>query len=403
MSGSVPLVVEDVAIKSNHTLYTLPSLTNEQTTFTINTETVNHERIKFKSIFEKTSNSALKRGVQSTINIDMSNHPDANTGVLYVNRKKHDLKIRPKILQDSESKLVYYHSSKRSFYIHKPLEVKISEDNKIHTRFYSPITVKNVEIWAKFTDVKEEVLIAFFDSIPAFTDAEFDILLDDKCIFKTKNNDYIYLKQSNIDNLHNADLSIESDDIYLQKIKTIRCDWWQKFTSFGGNPDLDTGGPAGNWKGIRPVHIREAIALLTNMAYMFSSKEFNDYLSGFQGQLYNNNKKVIDLSTLSQAFLNHSGYDLGLVYEGNNVLGMGGGRSLGFAQYVYAQHYTNSYACNTIFHELSHTIGYNHDSNMTYGIWSNGLANTYYVNNLSTFPVNSQSYLNTMSNPTLYE
>ena len=404
LSGSVQLVVEDVDIEHNSVLYTLPTLTADPVHFNIDTETINHERVKYHNVFVGNTSTALKRGVKSTINIDLSNHPDANSGVIYVSSKVHDSEDRPKILQDSENKSVFYDARQRSFIINKPLQISITDDSKLHTRFYSPLAVRNVGIWAKFPDFKEEVLIAFLDSIPAFSDAKFDILIDENSVFKTRSNKYVSILQSNIDNIQNAILSMESPDIYFEKINTIRCDWRIAFRSFGGNPDMSNGGPAGNWMGIRPVHIREGIAILTNVAYMLSSSEFETFLASFQGKLYGNKGKgdIIDVTTITQRFLDHSGYDVGLVYTGNGVLGMGGGRTWGVAQYVFYRHYMDYYSCNTIFHELSHTIGYSHTSNMTYGIWAGGIADVYYVNNILTFPVNSQTHLNTASNPSLY-
>ena len=405
LSGSVQLIVNNDEVEHNSQLYTFPSSTDKLVNFNVNTETVNHDRLKYKSNFEGITNTSLRRGVKNIINVDLSNHPDSNTGTIYINRKVHNSKDRPKILQDSESKSVYYNSSQRSFYVNKPLQITFTEDNKLHTRFYSPVPVQNVEIWAKFPDFKEELLIAYLDTIPAFSDAKYDIQIDETSLFKTRSNKYTAIQQRNIDNFANATLSIESSDRYMKKIETIRCDWWNKFTSFGGNPDLPNGGPAGNWMGIRPVHIREAVGLMTNLAYMFSSPKFEAYLATFQGRLYGNKGKedILDVTTLTQRFLDHSGYNLGLVYEGNGVLGMGGGRSFGVAQYVFYGHYLGLYSCNTIFHELSHTVDFSHNSNMTYGIWAGGIADTYYVNNVSTFPVNSPSYLNTSANPTLYK
>ena len=405
LSGSVQFVLEDAEIEHNSTLYTLPSSNADPVLFSIKTETVNHERIKYQDDFLCNTDTALKRGVKNTINVDLSKHPDANAGILYINSKVYHSEDRPKILQDSESKSVYYDATQRSFYVNKPLEIAITDDNQLHTRFYSPIPVQNISIWAKFPDFKEEVLIAFLDSIPAFSDAKFDLKIDEKVLFKTRDNKYIHISHSKIDNILDAQLLIESNDIYLEKISTIRCDWWNKFESFGGDPDAPNGSPAGNWMGIRPVHIREGIAILTNLAYMFSSPEFEEYLATFQGVLYGNGGAgdILDVTGITQRFLNHSGYNLGLVYEGHGVLGMGGGRTFGVAQYVFYGHYLGRYPCNTIFHELSHTVGFSHNSNMTYGAWAGQIADTYYVNNVSTFPVNSPIHLNSKDNPTLYK
>ena len=135
---------------------------------------------------------------------------------------------------------------------------------------------------------------------------------------------------------------------------------------------------------------------------MISTQEFVDHLMTFQGQIVDNSGAELDLSIVPGQFINHGGFNVGLVYAGNGVLGLGGGRTWGVYQQAYMQHYYNTYSANIMFHELGHCIGYSHSSGMSYGPWAEQCANYYYVNNLSTFPVYSIDILNSRYNPNLY-
>ncbi len=403
LSGETPLVLDKAQILGSDILYSLPATNSSPVKFDISTETTNHEKLVYKAHFE--GNTILKRGEKNIINIDMSDHPDTNNGMIFVTKQIQESEAIPKILQDDETKDVYYNGTLRSFNINEPLQIKFTNENKLHTRFYSPVPISNVSIWAKIPNVIEEILISFLDSIPAFCDGEYEMHLKDEMIFKTRNNQYITLTRDELSNLSEATLTIESNDVFWQKIMKIRAKWYIKFASYGGNPDLPNGGPAGNWMGIRPVHIRESTAILFNMAYLLTLIDYEAKLLTYQGQLYGNNGTgdIIDVKTIIPAMTNLNGFDVGLVYTGNGILGLGGQRTWGIAQHAFFGHYSDRYWSYIGIHELGHCMGYSHDSNMTYGLWANEITSGFYVTNLHRLPVNSSSYLNTWSNPNLYK
>ena len=93
---------------------------------------------------------------------------------------------------------------------------------------------------------------------------------------------------------------------------------------------------------------------------------------------------------------------VGLVYSGNGVAGLGGGSTYGAYQQAWFEHYWNTYSCNIMFHELGHVMGYGHSSSFTYGPWAEELMNNFYVNNLRQMPIDSKNYLNSSSNPNKY-
>lgn len=203
--------------------------------------------------------------------------------------------------------------------------------------------------------------------------------------------------------LTDAEFKLVSDDEYWAKLQQIKHGWNISFGLYGGDPDLPNGGPNGNWMGIRPVHCREAVAVLINFTYMIDMPEHEQILADNVDKLYDDNKNPVTPERVLQQMRIERTLIVGLVYPGNGVLGLGGGSTWGVYQQAYLQHYTNAYSCNLMFHELGHVMGYGHSSAFTYGPWAEQLMNNFYVNNLNKFPIDSSKYLNSSQNPTLYK
>ena len=196
----------------------------------------------------------------------------------------------------------------------------------------------------------------------------------------------------------------ESDDPYWKKLQEIRHGWNIRFDLFGGDPTREDGGPSGNWMGIRPVHCREAVALFLNFTYMIDMPEHERILAENEDRLYGNggvNDKVSAETVLKQMRQERT-INVGLVYPGNGVMGLGGGSTFGAWQGGWLDHYSSTYACEVMFHELGHVMGYNHSSSFTYGPWAQELMNNFYVTHLSRMPVDSPKYLDSGNNPNIY-
>lgn len=402
LSGKVPLEVTDFIVLPGIPVYTFPAVGKGLVSFGIRTGTTNHEGVKYENVFK--GMALLERSAHSTIHVNLSDHPDSKTGQLFVRSSMYRSIVRPQILQDTESSSVYYDSSQRSFRINQPLQIQFSGDNRLHTRFYSPVPLSNVKIWAKHPELSEEILLAFFDTIPAFSDAKYIIKPEGGQVFSTKKGDYVELSENQDLGVKHSTLSIESDDPLWRKIRSIKSRWLIRFASYGGNPSSANGSPNGNWMGIRPVHIRESIAIWLNIAYMITLPDFEKRVMAFQNRLYGNGGggRWIDVKSIIPNITNLSGFNVGLIWTGNGVLGLGGGETWGVHQNAFIYHYHSASACNTIFHELAHCMGYSHASNMTYGPWADELANQFYIKNISRFPVNSEKYLNSVKNLHLY-
>lgn len=341
----------------------------------------------------------------SRVKIDVK-HPDDNLGVIFMTRTAYDEEAYGKILQDGEPKEVYTDGNQRRFNTAAPLQVKVTDNGQLMVRFYSPRVVTGMMIKAKIPAVSQEYLdFAYFDSIPAFADAFVNIpVLEKGKMLRTESGKMIEMPSLTVSQLKNAEFKLESEDEYWKKLKQIIHGWSIGFGLYGGDPDQPDGKPNGNWMGIRPVHCREVVAFFLNFTFMIDMPEHEEILRANEDRLYGNggvNDKVTAETVLAQMKQSRS-LVVGLVFAGNGVLGLGGGNVYGAYQQAYLQHYFNTYACEIMFHELGHVMGYNHSSAFTYGPWAQSLMNNFYVNNLSKMPIDSPNYLDSKNNPNLY-
>lgn len=333
-------------------------------------------------------------------------HPDDYLGTLFVTRTAYNEGGHARILQDGEPKAVYTDPEQRKFNTARPLQLDINPEGQLHARFYSPRDLKGVLVKAKLPTTDSEYFdLAYFDSIPAFADFYHETALAGrKGMYRTESGKLVEIGPLAPEVWAEMEFKVESDDPYWAKLQEIVHGWDIYFGLYGGDPDLPDGGPAGNWMGIRPVHCREVVALFINFTYMIDMKEHEEILKANEDILYGNggvNDKVTAEKVLSQMRQERT-LKVGLVYTGNGVVGLGGGSTFGAYQHAWLTHYTNTYACEIMFHELGHVMGYNHSSSFTYGPWAQQLMNHFYVDNLHRFPIDSAAYLDSKNNPTLY-
>ena len=334
-------------------------------------------------------------------------HPDDGNGTMFVTDRTYAAGNHGRILQDDEPHAVYTDKTLRNFNTARPLQVSVTGEGLLSVRFYSPKPLKDVLIRARIPSVgKEYVDLAYFDSIPAFADFYGEIpALSAPLLYRTGSGRIVELPQLTAEQMAEADYSIVSSDTYWSKLQKIRHGWNVRFDLYGGDPDKPDGGPQGNWMGIRPVHCREAVAFFLNFTYMIDMPEHEEILWANQDRLYGNggvDDKVSVETILSQMRQDRT-VNVGLVYTGNYVYGLGGGSVFGAWQGGWLDHYTSEYACEVMFHELGHVMGYSHNSSFTYGPWAQELMNRFYVNNISEMPVESSHWLDSRANPNIYK
>lgn len=307
-----------------------------------------------------------------------------------------------RILQDDEPSTVYCDKSQRSFNTAQPLQTDVT-DGRLHLRFYSPRKLENVEVWAQIPSLSdEEFLLARFEEVAPFIDFYKDLpFLTHDCTFRTASGKSVVIRKNPYFPNGKLTLRTVSYSEYGRKLQQIRHGWTISFNLFGVQPD---GSHIGNWMGIRPVHCREAVALFLNFTYLIDMQEHEDILRANEHLLYGNggpSDKVTTDRVLAQMRQSRS-LNVGLVWSGNGIYGLGGGNTFGVYQGGWLHHYTSTRDCIYIFHELGHVMGYNHDSAFTYGPWARDLMSNFYVNNLDKMPIDSPSYLDSSNNPYLY-
>lgn len=333
-------------------------------------------------------------------------HPDDSSTTIYVTEDTFDYMGIDYILQDDEPKEVYTDAAQRTFNTAAPLQVSITDESKLHVRFYSPRDLSDVLIQVQIPSVSEEYFdLAYFDRVPAFADFFGELPAATHTTFcRTESGRVLELNPISAEQWSTAKFRIQSVDPYWAKLQAITHGWTIGFDLYQGDPDREDGGPVSNWMGIRPVHCREVVALFLNFTYMIDMPEHEEILRANEDRLYGNggvNDKVT-VETVLRQMRQPRNLRVGLVYSGNGVVGLGGGSAFGAYQTAWFEHYFNTYSCEIMFHELGHVMGYNHSSAFTYGPWANTLMNNFYVQHISEMPIDSPKYLDSRNNPHKY-
>lgn len=392
-----------ISLNQQYSYFFLPVVDSMPLCGEITLSTENYRREQLQQVYEFNQGEVISNQIH-TIETSV-HHPDDKSVVMFLNQAAYKEGNYSKILQDNERKEIYTDQSQRKFNTARPLQVSITNEGKLHVRFYSPRSLKDVLVKTYIPEISGEYIdLAYFDSIPAFADFyEETVLIQRSSMARTESGKIIEIPKQSVDVLQNAVFKIESSDNYWYKLKEIKHGWNIYWGLYGGNPDRNDGGPVGNWMGIRPVHCRESVALFLNFTYMIDMPEHEEILKQNADRLYDDNGKLVEVDKVLRQMRQERTLQVGLVYPGNGVIGLGGGSTFGAYQQAWLQHYWNTYSCEIMFHELGHVMGYGHNSSFTYGPWAQELMNHFYVNNLDKLPVNASSYLNSSSNPYLYK
>lgn len=407
-SGETGGQLQEIDLDNNWSFCFLPSVEGageeEGGEVIIRTRTYRDEIVQRSFSFRQipvTANHITKVNLQIT-------HPEDSRGTLFVTEKAYNANEHGLILQDDEPVSVYTDAAQRSFSALEPLQLKITDDNRFHARFYCPRPMKGVSVKAFIPSVtKEKLDFAYFDLIPGLGEVYLEIpLLNKSAVFYTETGKQIRINSLTPALLKEATFTVESEDECWKRLSKIKYNYGiKKFHLYGGDPSKPDGGAIGNWKGIRPVHCREAVAVILNVAYMLSQDEEMETLMKANEDKYKDDKgnpvsadKL--LSQLRQGYM----LQVGLVNTANNnTVGLGDtSGTYGMSQDRWLYHYDTNWAPTTVYHELGHVMGYGHSSTLTYGYWSEQVVNKYYMNHIKEFPVDKPDYLNSRNNPNLY-
>lgn len=334
-------------------------------------------------------------------------HPDDGSGTMFITESFYAAGDHGRILQDDEPHEIYTDKALRNFNTSRPLQVWVSQDSSLNVRFYSPKALEDVLVMARIPSEGDFYFdLAYFDVIPAFADFSSALpVLHGKGLYRTDSGKIVEIPRKSFGELDGIEFRIVSGDPYWEKLSKIIHGWNIRFDLFGGDPTLPDGGPQGNWMGIRPVHCREAVAFFLNFTYMIDMPEHEQILYENQDRLYGNGgvDDKVPVETILGQMRQTRTINVGLVYPGNGVVGLGGGSTFGAYQDGWITHYTSLYSCEIMFHELGHVMGYSHNSSFTYGPWAQELMNSFYVSHISEMPVDSPRYLSSSENVNLYK
>lgn len=407
-SGKTAGQLSEIDLDNRWSFYFLPSVESTEEEdggeVVIRTRTYRGETVQRSFSFHQipvTANRITQVNLQIT-------HPEDSRGTLFVTEKAYNASEHDLILQDDEPVSVYTDATQRSFSALQPLQLKITDDNRFHARFYCPRPMTGVTIKALIPSVtKEKLDFAYFDLIPGLGEVYLDIpLLNKSAIFYTETGKQIRINSLTPTLLKEATFTVESEDECWKRLSQIKYNYGiSGFSLYGGDPSKPDGGANGNWKAIRPVHCREAVAVILNVAFMLSQdQQMEELMKAHEDKYVDDSGNPVSAEKLLSQL--RQGYQLqvGLVNAAySNTVGLGGANGVyGLSQDRWLYHYDTNWAPNTIYHELGHVMGYGHSSTLTYGHWAEQVVNKYYQAHIKDFPIDKPDYLNSRHNPNLY-
>lgn len=301
-------------------------------------------------------------------------HPEDESGTIYVREEDFARFGADTMFMADEPREIFYDNTRRWFRPDEPLQAAIDDNHDLRVRFYSPVAVRDVTVRCRFGKVSAEFFdLASFDVVYPFMEVSFPLpVTRSQRTFVAQDGRRVTVPAQ--PGLTNDDVEFEivCDDDFMRKVSTIDSHWLVYYSPF----QADEG--HAYWRHMTPELCRHGVALTLNMAFMFSSPEFNAEMEKYAGRLLDNAGNPIDLGKLRETIRTHSGLTLGLV---TGVGGLGGGRTYGLADYCYREVYwdweqnplanPHTYVRQAMFHEYGHCLGYSHDSTMTYGdVWT---------------------------------
>ena len=149
-------------------------------------------------------------------------------------------------------------------------------------------------------------------------------------------------------------LRIECEDPYYKKFAAIKTTWSISFSNFEypNHP---------YWLAMNPAHCREAVAMSLNMAYLFSTQEYQDSLRVNDHRFRRQRAQYAERRDAAFAIPDPSEFRVGNAHVQG---GLGGGGTLGLQDVCFLGHYADDKSDNmALFHEFGHGMGYAHGNN----------------------------------------
>ncbi|WP_203965961.1 hypothetical protein [Capnocytophaga stomatis] len=272
--------------------------------------------------------------------------------------------------KEVNGKVILYNDDLRAFRVNEMLEVRAIEGNKYRIRNFLPHTFTNVELQMYVEGFKAPVKIAFFEEFPPLYEYVGDLPFSARETFFEDINGQKFSVE-NINNLSPSDLkfSLISNDPMLEKMKAIKLNTLYCFRPY----ERDN-----KWGKLTAEDARNYLPVVMNMAYMFSSDDFEKGIKETPYEFENKKGVALNREQIIRSFIEIPRQDLGVIIE-PGLGGLGGGSTFGVRrEYINnpkSAYYTksdlgapwfSSLVMNVWIHEFGHVAGYGHDGNMTY-------------------------------------
>ncbi len=263
--------------------------------------------------------------------------------------------------QDGESTDSIY-SAWRRFAIGNALRVKPLDDTRIEVANFIPVDIDSAIIMATIEGIDSRIVLFNISKIKGharqvinypFVDGQTNFLDEDgKQIDLSEYKDGIPASS--------ISFSFTGETKFIKKLEEIKDVKWDIRTF----QEADNSGYYA--EEMTAKEARLFTGLMINYAYLYSSDRYKEE---YMKEVLADNKKVVmgdeEKAAALQKLLDKPYYRLSTIIK---VSGYAGGSSFGLARYIlsnYLWSYTSGVS-GIIAHELAHTLGYGHSSNMTY-------------------------------------
>lgn len=302
----------------------------------------------------------------------------------------------------------YQEIPKHWFKMNGLLKLTYQNNNKqLKAQFYSVLPVKNVTVYVRRPSDVEFFEVAWFESVQPLEERTINLSSSpNNRVYRTESGGAVLIDQMT----NNLEYKYVSDDPHMKKLATIKWPCKMMFMT----PSSDTLYNKEKYLAFRAVYAREAVALWTNLAYMYSHSLWQQKMLDAETIApFMNNGQAVSIKDvfIPQVFNKESNnFAVLSILNMGNYLGMasvGTGDNLSLRpDKVYTSHYvedqdTWEQLYNVGLHEYGHNLGYGHDGDFTYNKCTN--VNVACMKALvRELPYPSSKLLNSGSNPNLY-
>ncbi len=275
---------------------------------------------------------------------------DLNSGLMY---------------QDDEP-LDSLYSIWRQYELKHIIRVKAVDSTRIEVANFAPMDLEDVTILVKIDTIDSPVKLFHIKKIRAHAVQviEYPFVAGTK-MFLTQDGGEVDLSPLK-EGVDPSELTFDftgETELVQKLLKLKKLSWSIRFHDFNSANNPET-----NWGlDLTGRDIRRFTGLLINYGILFTSEDFRqeflaEHIIGNDGvTVFNTEEKQAIIDNL----LNETYYRCGIVVK---VGGLGGKTTLGLAEYVLNGFLTpgKQVSPDIISHELMHSLGYNHTSNLTY-------------------------------------